>query len=164
MRSSRIWGIIKAEVCVICRSRRLRQITQTEALIIPYILREPNSIIVLLFISICEPFLQRSHLYFEFWHKQHKAFVFCIWHKQHKTRNCVNPNLMLKVPLCKTNTFQSSFLIASYTFGTLCVELLMQPSDLRSLTMFRSFLSRTYLKLLISCYDVDMTCTWSKYH
>ena len=32
-----------------CRSRRLRQITQTEALVIPHILREPNSIIVLLF-------------------------------------------------------------------------------------------------------------------
>ena len=44
--------IIEAEVCVICRSRRLRQITQTEALIIPHILREPNSIIVLLFICI----------------------------------------------------------------------------------------------------------------
>ena len=84
MRSSRIWGIIKAEVCVICRSRRLRQITQTEALIIPHILRELNSIIVLLFTCTCEPFPWRSHLYFEFWHKQHKPFVFCIWHKQHK--------------------------------------------------------------------------------
>ena len=50
MRSSRIWGIIK--------------ITQTEALIIPHFLREPNSIIVLLFICICEPFRWRSHLYF----------------------------------------------------------------------------------------------------
>ena len=59
-RSSRIWGIIKAEVCVICRSRRLRQITQTEALIIPHILREPNSIIVLLFICICKPVPWRS--------------------------------------------------------------------------------------------------------
>ena len=84
MRSSRILGIIKAEVCVICRSRRLRLITQTEALIIPHILREPNSIIVLLFICICEPFPWRSHLHFEFWHKQHKSFVFCIWHMQHK--------------------------------------------------------------------------------
>ena len=46
---------IKAEVYIIRRSRRLRQITQTEALIIPHILREPNSIIVLLFICICEP-------------------------------------------------------------------------------------------------------------
>ena len=50
----RLEEIIKAEVCVICR--RLRQITQTEALKIPPILREPNSIIVLLFICICEPF------------------------------------------------------------------------------------------------------------
>ena len=38
---------MKAEVCVICR--RLRQITQIEALIIPHILREADSIIVLLF-------------------------------------------------------------------------------------------------------------------
>ena len=84
MRSSRIWGISKAEVCVICQSRRLRQIAQTEALIIPHFLREPNSIIVLLFICICKPFSWRSHLYFKFLHKQHKPFVFCISHKQHK--------------------------------------------------------------------------------
>ena len=45
-----------AEVCVIGRSRRLRHITQNEALIVPHILRKPNSIIVLLFIRICEPF------------------------------------------------------------------------------------------------------------
>ena len=84
MRSSRIWGIIKAKVCGIYQSQRLRQMTQTKALIIPHILREPNSIIVLLFICICKSFPWRSHLYFEFWHKQHKSFVFCIWHKQHK--------------------------------------------------------------------------------
>jgi hypothetical protein len=46
----RIWEIIKAEVWVIFRSRSLRQITQTKVLTIPRILREPNSIIVLLFI------------------------------------------------------------------------------------------------------------------
>ena len=33
-----IWGIIKASVCVICLSLRLRQITQTSTLIIPHIL------------------------------------------------------------------------------------------------------------------------------
>ena len=38
--------IIKAEVCVICRSRRVRRITQTEALIFRYIMRKPNPIIV----------------------------------------------------------------------------------------------------------------------
>ena len=36
--SRRIWGIIKASVCVICLSLRLRQIKQTSALIIPHIL------------------------------------------------------------------------------------------------------------------------------
>ena len=37
------------------------------------------------FINLYLPtFPWRSHLYFEFWHKQHKPFVFCIWHKQHK--------------------------------------------------------------------------------
>ena len=44
--------IIKAEVCVICRSRRLRRITQTEALIILAIMRKPNPIIVLLCIYL----------------------------------------------------------------------------------------------------------------
>ena len=44
--------IIKAEVCVICRSRRLRRITQTEALIILAIMRKPNTIIVLLCIHL----------------------------------------------------------------------------------------------------------------
>ena len=43
--------IIKDKVCVIHRSRRLRWITQTEALIILDIMRKPNSIIVLLYIQ-----------------------------------------------------------------------------------------------------------------
>ena len=43
--------IIKDGVCVIHRSRRLRWITQTEALIILDIMRKPNSIIVLLCIQ-----------------------------------------------------------------------------------------------------------------
>jgi hypothetical protein len=43
--------IIKDKVCVIHRSRRLRWITQTEALIILDIMRKPNPIIVLLYIQ-----------------------------------------------------------------------------------------------------------------
>ena len=37
--------LIKAKVCVICRSQRLKQITQTEALIIIATIRKPNPII-----------------------------------------------------------------------------------------------------------------------
>ena len=77
-----------------------------------------------------------------------------------RTRNCVNPSLMLKVPSCKTSTFQSSSFNRIVPLWS-CVCRAIQPSDLRSLTMFRSFLSRTYLHLLISCFDVDKTCTWS---
>ena len=49
MKLSMLAIIIKAKVCVICRSRRLRRITQTEALIIIVNMRKPNSIIV----SLC---------------------------------------------------------------------------------------------------------------
>jgi hypothetical protein len=75
-----------------------------------------------------------------------------------RTRNCVNPSLTLKVPLCKTSTFQSSYFNRIVPlWNRMCRT--AKPSDLSSLTMFRSFLSRTYLHLLISCYDVDMACT-----
>ena len=65
--------IIKAEVCVICRSRRLRRITQTEALIILAIMRKPNPIIVLLCIylskcSMCS-LNKKYHPLFKFLHK-----------------------------------------------------------------------------------------------
>jgi hypothetical protein len=42
-----------------------------------------------------------------------------------RTRNCVNHSLM-KVPLCKTTTVHSSLrtLIVSFSFGTVCVEML----------------------------------------
>ena len=46
-----ILRIIKDEICVIHLSRRLRWITQTEALIILDIMRKPNSVIVLLCIQ-----------------------------------------------------------------------------------------------------------------
>ena len=75
-----------------------------------------------------------------------------------RNRNCVTPSLMLKVPSCKTSTFQSSFFNRIVPLWNLVCRT-AQPADLRSLTMFRSFLSRTYLDLLISCNDVDLTCT-----
>ena len=65
-----------------------------------------------------------------------------------RTRNCVNPSLMFKVPSCKTSTFQSSFFNRMvHHWNIVCRT--AQPSDLRSLTMFRSFLSRTYSMLKV---------------
>ena len=73
MTLSMIARIIKAEVCVIYRSRRLRRITQTEALIILAIMRKPNPIIVLLCIylskcSMCS-LNKKYHPHFELLHK-----------------------------------------------------------------------------------------------
>ena len=65
--------IIKAEVCVICRSRRLRRITQTEALIILAIMWKPNPIIVLLCIYLSKSSMcslnKKYHPLFELLHK-----------------------------------------------------------------------------------------------
>ena len=77
-----------------------------------------------------------------------------------RTRNCENPSLMLKVPSCKTSTFQSSFFNRIVPLWN-CVCKAASPADLRSLIMFKSFLSRTYLHLTTTIFDVDMTCTWS---
>ena len=79
-----------------------------------------------------------------------------------RTRKCKNPSLILKVPSCKTSTFQSSFfnrivLLWNYVCKIAC------PADLRSLSMFKSFLSRTYVQLLVSSFNVDMPCTLSLY-
>ena len=64
MRLSMISWIIKTKVCVICRSWRLGQITQTRQ-----IMRKPNSIFVLLYIfHIIHP------------HKQKRSVQpFCFW-------------------------------------------------------------------------------------
>ena len=49
-----------------------------------------------------------------------------------RARNCVNPSLMLKVPSCKTSTFQSSFFNRIvHLWNIVCRT--AQPSDLRSL-------------------------------
>ena len=79
-----------------------------------------------------------------------------------RTRNCENPSLMLKVPSCKTSTFQSSFFNRIVPLWN-CVCKAASPADRRSLIMFKSFLSRTYLHLITTIFDVDMTCTWSSH-
>ncbi len=80
-------GIIKAEVCVICRNEPKAEADNTSRglnLIIPHILREPNSIIVLFFICIyiglrvnaCivnkNTQATKPFVFFRFWLKQHK--------------------------------------------------------------------------------------------
>jgi hypothetical protein len=75
---------------------------------------------------------------------------------------CNNPSLVLKVPSCKSSTFQSSFFNRIVPLWNHTCKI-ASLGDLRSLAMFKSFLSRTYFNLLSSSFDVDMCCTWSLY-
>ena len=70
-------------------------------------------------------------------------FVSFIGHN--RTRNCPNPSLVLKVSSCKTSAFQSSFFNRTVPLWNYVCKIAC-PADLRSLTMFKSFLSRTYVQ------------------
>ena len=79
-----------------------------------------------------------------------------------RTRNCKNSSLVHKVPSCKTSSFLSSFFnrivpLWNYVCKIAC------PADLRGLIVFKSFLLKTYVQLLVSSFNVDMPCTWYLY-
>ena len=86
-------------------------------------------------------------------------FVSFVTHN--RTRNCKNPSLVLKVPSCKTSSLHSFFNRIVPLWNYVCK--IACPADLRSLTLFKSFLSKTYVQLLVSSFNVDMPCTWSLY-
>ena len=90
------------------------------------------------------------------------VFDFVSFVNHSRTRNCNNPSLVLKVPSCKSSTFQSSFFNRIVPLWNHTCKI-ASPGDLRSLATFKSFLSRTYFNLLSSSFDVDMCCTWSLY-
>ena len=90
------------------------------------------------------------------------AFNFVSFVNHSRTRNCNNPSLLLKVPSCKSSTFQTSFFNRIVPLWNHICKI-ASPGDLRSFATFKSFLSRTYFNLLSSSFDVDMCCTWSLY-
>ena len=77
-----------------------------------------------------------------------------------RTRHCKNPSLVLKVPRCKTSTFQSSFFNRIVPLWN-CICTLASPGEFRSIVSSKTFLSRIYLDLLTFTFDVNMTCSWS---
>ena len=77
-----------------------------------------------------------------------------------RTRHCKNASLVLKVPRCKTSTFQSSFFNRIAPLWN-CICALASPDDFLSIVSFKTFLSRTYLDLMTITFDLNMTCSWS---
>jgi hypothetical protein len=74
-----------------------------------------------------------------------------------RTRNCNNPSLVLKFPSRKSSTFQSSFFNRIVPLWNHTCKI-ASPGDLRSLAMFKSFLSRTCSRFnLLLCWEGDQT-------
>ena len=69
------------------------------------------------------------------------------------TRNCKNP-LVRRVPKCKTSSFQSSFFKRIVPLWNYVCKI-ASPAGIQSLTMFKSCLSKTYVQLFVSSFNVQ---------
>ena len=128
MRLSIIARIIKDAVCVICLSIRLRQIAQTEAMIIPAIMRKPNPIIVLLDISSMNSSFRAKTL--------HSFFSFCL---------CKMLNLAISFPLPLIKRRHGTCLHDDTSAG-------------KHLTDCRYDVASACIKTIVWRYDVTSTC------
>ena len=108
MRLSGISRIIEAEVGVICRSCRLRQITLTEASIILDIPRKPNSINILLFTWNYLSFILCTNYSLELF-----SFILCAktknrasftnYYSQARRQNCRIPRIICRCDVIIAN-------------------------------------------------------------
>ena len=67
---------------------------------------------------------------------------------------------LLKVPLCRTTTFQSSYFNHIVKLWN-CACNVINISTFSSLDNFQIFLKTNYFNLLNSIFDTDLICTWS---
>lgn len=77
-----------------------------------------------------------------------------------RTRLSLNPTLMLNTPSCKTSTYQASYFNRIVKlWNSVCK--VAPPKLFSSVAVFKSFLFRHYSELLLSVFNVNMSCTWS---
>ena len=75
-------------------------------------------------------------------------------------RNRLSSSDYLKVPLCKTTTFQSSYFNrTARLWNRICKE--TSPTSFTSVPSFKTFLVDKYFLLLNSVFDTDLVCTWT---
>ena len=77
-----------------------------------------------------------------------------------RTRLCTNPSLTLKVPLCKSKKFQSSYsnrLVKLWNH----VCKIAPSTTFASLSSFKRSLKAAYGNLVMTTFDVDLPCTWT---
>ena len=77
-----------------------------------------------------------------------------------RTRLSSNPTVVLKIPYCKTTTFQASFFNRIVKIlNSICK--VATCSSFTSVATFKTFLINHYNELLLNVFDANLTCTWS---
>ena len=71
-----------------------------------------------------------------------------------------NPSLTLKVPLCKSKTFQSSYFSRLVKLWNHVCKIL-PSTTFASLSAFKRSLKATYGNLVMTTFNVDLLCTWT---
>ena len=74
-----------------------------------------------------------------------------------RTRLSRNPSLTLKIPFCKSKTFQSSYFNRLVKLWNHVCKIL-PSTTFASLSIFKRSLKATYANLVTATFDVDMPC------
>lgn len=77
-----------------------------------------------------------------------------------RTRNCFNPELLLKTQSCKTSLFKASYFNRITKLWNIMCKV-APPSSLGTLSSFKNFVTNHYFNLLANVFDIDQPCTWS---
>ena len=79
-----------------------------------------------------------------------------------RTRNCFNPEILLKTQSCKTSLFKASYFNRITKLWNIMCKV-APPFSLGTLSSFKNFVTNHYFNLLANVFDIDQPCTWSAF-
>ena len=79
-----------------------------------------------------------------------------------RTRNCFNPEILLKTQSCNTSSFKASYFNRITKLWNIMCKV-APPSSLGTLSSFKNFVTNFYFDLLANVFDIDQPCTWSAF-
>lgn len=79
-----------------------------------------------------------------------------------RTRNCFNPEILLKTQSCKTSLFKASYFNRITKLWNIMCKV-APPLSLGTLSSFKNFVTNHYFNLLANVFDIDQPCTWSAF-
>ena len=79
-----------------------------------------------------------------------------------RTRNCFNPEILLKTQSCNTSSFKASYFNRITKLWNIMCKV-APPSSLGTLSSFKNFVTNYYFDLLANVFDIDQPCTWSAF-